>query len=131
MFGEILKLQSTSLPSTFGCLLDKQSEKILYSVAEYTRSAHLALSQDLAKAMSQLTSRLNNPHHCGYYRRRRAILEEVQHASGNGAMSDIDLEITSDIEQLLVSPEEEADVRNAVKKEDSRKLEISIDVVSI
>ena len=115
MFREILKLQSTSLPSAFGCLLDQQSKKILYSVAEYTRSAHLELSQDLAKAMSQLASRLNNPYLDEYYCRRRAIPKEMQHASGNRATSGIDLEIISEIELLSVSPEDEAHVRSAVR----------------
>ncbi len=83
-------------------------------MAEYTRSAHLELSQNLAKAMSELTNRLDNGDHDKNYRRRRVILNEMQGMSANGVILDTSREIASEIEMLSVSRIEEERVRTAV-----------------
>jgi hypothetical protein len=70
-------------------------------VAEYTRSADLELSRNLAKAMSQLASRLDyHDRDELHLRRRKMLLDEMQRTSVKG---DTDLEIASAIEMLSVS----------------------------
>lgn len=103
------------MPTVFNGLLDQYSDRILSSVAKYTSNAQLEISQELAKGMSQLASRLDDQDYEKSLRSRREIMEEMWRLSSTEPTSNKDLEVVSKIEMLSVSSEEEKLVRTRVR----------------
>jgi hypothetical protein len=102
------------VPTGLDDLLDKQTKRILSSVLEYTQSASLEVSRNLAVTLAQLASRFENCDDVEHHLTRKVILKGTGGNTANGELPEVG--VTNNIKFLSIPKTEEDELRSTVEE---------------